>query len=244
MTNDKKKIWLTILLLDEMSRRDFGTILKDDDSLFDEQFVEMRSKGFIDKGDKKWIITEKGNKFFDDFMQKYDEYLKIFDIFSYVDMKEGEFAFEKYYDLSDSDWELYKNNERFQDVRIAVCNFKKIDPEEIVFMSFINENRFDTSENGWQHKLMFGETWNEIEKIVSSAITVEEIGIEETKEMIKRGSEITKELLEKERELKTESVSETVTETTYVEETEYYDSYSYYSDPFYISPIWLIPLIW
>jgi len=35
------------------------------------------------------------------------------------------------------------NDKRFHDLRIAVCEFKKIDPVDIVFLSFLNEQRFE-----------------------------------------------------------------------------------------------------
>src|SRR6202012_3566476 len=99
-------------------------------------------------------------------MKRYTEYLKVYDVFSFVDLEKGEFAFARYYDFdSDEAWLSFTDNERFDDLRIAVAIFKKLDPAEIVFMSFINENRFDTTAAGRQIDLVSDNSWKEIEEI-------------------------------------------------------------------------------
>jgi hypothetical protein len=132
-------------------------------------------------------------------------------------------------------------------------------------MSFINENRFDTEKTGWQFDLLADNVWNEIDNIVNTAITIEQLdGVGAMENIVKRGTEIMFELINKEIELKkqaleqakaeqlcmadddegAEETEEYIVETTTII-TEYEDEIDYYGpyyDPYYYSPIWVIPL--
>ena len=141
-------------------------------------------------------------------------------------------------------------------MRIAVAKFKKINATEIVFMSFINENRFDTKNKGWQLNLVLDTLWEEIEGIVSSAITIDDLGADVLENVINQGTALMMSLINKEIELKKieleaiklqpsgTSEVEYITETTTVIEDCYddLDYYSPYYDPYYYNPIWSLPL--
>jgi hypothetical protein len=176
-------------------------------------------------------------------MKRYTEYLKVYDIYSYVDLEKGEFAFARYFDFdTDDEWADFTNDERFDDLRIAVALFKKIDPAEIVFMSYINENRFDTGVNGWQMDLVSDDSWAEIEDICKTAIKPEEVGEDAMVDMIGQGSDLMMKLLEQEKEQEQNNGNSggDYEETIVEEETiEYYEPYY---DPYYVSPIWFTPL--
>jgi hypothetical protein len=168
--------------------------------------------------------------------------LKVYDVFSFVDLEKGEFAFARYYDFdSDDAWIDFTSAERFDDLRITVALFKKLDPAEIVFMSFINENRFDTKSNGWQMDLVSDNSWKQIEEICKTAIKPEEVGQDAMLDIIGQGAELMIKLMEQEKQLEQNSNNYGQgTETVVEEETvEYYQPYY---DPYYVSPIWLLPL--
>ncbi|MCP4579785.1 MAG: response regulator [Deltaproteobacteria bacterium] len=59
-----------------------------------------------------------------------------------------------------------------------MAEFKKLDPVEIVFMSFLNEDRFGRDETGWQFDLLLGNIWDEILHICNTAIRLEDLGYE------------------------------------------------------------------
>jgi hypothetical protein len=181
--------------------------------------------------------------------------LKFFDIFCAVDLGQGEFAFSSINnDWLDDQWFDFLHQERFSDVRVAVADFKGINPIEIVFMSFLNENRFDCTVPRWQYFLTGHEIWNEIVEICNSAISLDYLKSEGVIEnIVQEGSALALDLIKQAEEAEQNEViiEETVTE----EIEEYVDvvdmptyGYSYwepYYDPFYISPIWLVPvLIW
>ncbi len=246
ITEDNKKTFRAIILLNEMinGNHQFKVDGIGDDKLLEALFTSLVTKGYVDKVGCDYRVAPKGKDVYNVFMRRYTEYLKVYDIFSYVDLEEGEFAFDQYFDFeTDDEWIEFINDERFDDLRIAVAMFKKVDPAEIVFMSFINENRFDTASRGWQKNLMSDDIWKGIEDICRTAIKPEQVGEDAMLDMINQGSELMIRLLEEEKEQEEErnnSTTTTTTETIIEEETvEYYEPYY---DPYYISPIWLVPL--
>ena len=252
-TNDKKT-FQSILLLDYVQRNEVKTVLNGDDKLLEPLLIELMSKGLVSVSGLDYDVTASGKTIFDNFMKRYQEYLKFYDVFGFVDLDKGEFAFSKYFDFeTDASWEAFKTNPRFEDLRLAVAMFKKLNPSEIVFMSFINEGRFETNKTAWQMDLLSDVIWNEIEEICSTALKPEQLGEDAMKDMIEQGSEIVVDILKQEEQRNKEIVEqqaqyndgdvEVVEET--VVETTYYDSYYYesYMNPYYVSPFWLVPLI-
>lgn len=242
ITDDNKKTFKAIILLDEMinGTHQFKTVDNGDDSVLEPLFIDLMSKGYVQTSGANYQLTAKGQDVYSVFMKRYTEYLKVYDIFSFVDLEKGEFAFDRYYDFeSDDAWADFTNDERFDDLRIAVAMFKKIDPAEIVFMSFINENRFDTTSAGWQMDLVSDNSWKEIEDICNTAIKPDEVGEDAMLDMISQGSELMIKLLEEEKEQ--EQNNNTGGDETVVEE-ETVAYYQPYYDPYYVSPVWLLPL--
>jgi hypothetical protein len=247
LTIDNKKSFKAIILLNEMinGTHKFQTVANGDDSVLEPLFIELMSKGYVTTSGLNYQVTPKGQEVFDTFMKRYTEYLKVFDVFSFVDLEKGEFAFDRYFDFdSDDAWLSFTDNERFDDLRIAVAVFKKVDPAEIVFMSFINENRFDTASAGWQIDLVSDNEWDEIEEICSTAIKPDEVGEDAMLDMISKGSTLMIKLLEEEQKQNTNNNNNNNggNNGTEVVEEETVAYYQPYYDPYYVSPIWLLPL--
>jgi hypothetical protein len=244
LTDDNKKTFKAIILLNEMINGDhkFQTVANGDDSVLESLFIELMSKGYVQTSGLYYQATAKGQEVLDTFMKRYTEYLKVYDIFSFVDLEKGEFAFGRFFDFStDEAWADFANNERFDDLRIAVALFKKVNPAEIVFMSFINENRFDTSSPGWQMNLIDDSDWNEIEEICKTAITPEEVGEDAMVDMINQGSELMIKLIQEENDRNAQNNNNGGDAEKIIEEetVQYYEPYY---DPYYVSPIWMVPL--
>lgn len=251
ITEDNKKTFRSIIILNEMiyGDRPFQTVDNGDDAILEPLFIDLMSKGYVQTSGLNYQITAKGREVFDTFMKRYTEYLRVYDIYAYVDLEKGEFAFSSYYDFDTDDaWYSFIDNERFDDLRIAVAIFKKLDPAEIVFMSFINENRFDATQPGWQIGLMDDTAWSEIEEICATAIKPEEVGEDAMVDMITQGSQLMMDLLKEEQERNQQENNNnavnngnttTYTETIIEEPIVYYEPYY---DPFYVSPIWFAPL--
>lgn len=245
LTTDNKKTFKAIILLNEMinGTHKFQTVANGDDSVLEPLFVELMAKGYITTSGMNYEVTTKGQEVFDTFMKRYTEYLKVYDIFSYVDLEKGEFAFARYFDFdTDEAWINFTNDERFDDLRIAVAIFKKIDPAEIVFMSYINENRFDTTSAGWQMDLISDNEWSEIEEICRTAIKPDEVGEDAMVDMISQGSELMIKLLEEEQNQNNNNNNNNNYGGDTIVEEETVTYYEPYYDPYYVSPVWLLPL--
>jgi hypothetical protein len=243
LTDDNKKTYKALILLNEMTNgtHQFKTVGNGDDSILEPLFIELMANGYVQTSGLYYQPTAKGQEVFNTFMKRYTEYLKVYDIFSYVDLEKGDFAFARYFDFdSDEAWADYAGNERFDDLRIAVAMFKKVNPAEIVFMSFLNENRFDTTANGWQMDIASDNEWKEIEEICRTAIKPEEVGEDALLDMIGQGSELMMKLLEEENKQARDNGANNNGEEVVVEETVAY--YEPYYDPYYVSPIWFLPL--
>ena len=129
------------------------------------------------KDEERYTPTEKGRSALQRFMGRYSDFLNFFDVFCAVDLEEGSFAFADYFDFdTKSSWQAHLNQERWEDLRVAVAAYKGIDPVEIVFMSFVNEERFGRTETGWAFDLLLGSVWDEILNICNSALRIEQLG--------------------------------------------------------------------
>jgi hypothetical protein len=283
MDINQLKSYKAIILLNEIleNGRVFKTVLEGNDYMLQPVITDMLNKGYLAIDNGIYVATDAGATSFDNFMKRYYEYLKVYDIYCAVDTKTGDFAFEKFFDFiaenpdeeekKKKEWNDFKNDKRFYDLRIAVASFKKgkhpemVEPSELVFMSFINENRFDTQADNWQVKILADTIWAEIDNIVNTAITIEDFGGEDAmKNVIDKGTKIMFDLMKVEIEINKAELervkqqqaelqtagSETVEEETIIVETttvieEYEDDIIYYDpywDPYYVSPIWFVPL--
>ena len=250
MNTNEAKSYKAVILLNEMlnNNRKFETILNGDDHLLEPLFIDLLSKGYVSISGSHYVSTDLGRKTLNTFTQRYNEYLKLFDVFAFIDLEKGEFAFAKYFDFkTDNEWDVYKSDQRFDDLRIAVAMFKKMNMYEIIFQSFISENRFDTSSTGWQMDLLSDTIWIEIDQIVMTGITPEQLGEPDViEDIVKQGSELVINLIKKELELKKAGSINEITsdeEIKIIEEEIIY--YEPYYDPTYLSGIWLAPLfIW
>lgn len=257
LEKDKVSFICIVILNEIINNQAYPPVdLRGDDVFLEHYLVMLKTNGMLELNDGVYVPTEKGRTELKNFLQKYSEYLRIFDIFCAVDLEDGIFAFEEINNPSfnDEQWMDYLSNERFSDVRVAVADFKGLNPIEIVFMSFLTEGRFEIGIERWQYNLTGDAIWKEIEEICNTAISreyLEKDGVLE--DVIKQGSVIALDLIKEADEINSqESVEEVETfeeeiVEEYVEVVETpiygYDYYEPYYDPFYISPIWLVPVL-
>lgn len=145
---------------------------------------------------KEYAPSEEGRSIIKRFMDRYARFVYFFDVFSAVDLASGEFAFDRYFELLDEDkWLAYLNEERFEDLRIAIAEHLGIDAVEIVFMSFIREDRFGRDAAGWQFDLLLGSVWDEILGVCNEATDVYELGYQDGDRWID-GSDVAEDILQ------------------------------------------------
>jgi hypothetical protein len=133
-----------------------------------------------------------------DLLKKYadrlQEFISVFDVYCAVDLEEGVFAFQKYFEMDDSDWREYLDLDRWDDLRIAVAEYKDIDTLGIVFFSFVQEQRFDTHHDGWQFDLMLGSVWDEVLEVCNTALCVDDLAYE-TDEGLITGEDVIRDVI-------------------------------------------------
>jgi hypothetical protein len=261
LTRERKDIYKGILLLDEMINKHkvFPLIGTASDKTLEPLLVTLLSKNLIMINGNEYIPTQAGRENLLLFYKRYWESVRIFQVYTAVDLVNGTFAYSKYWDMSEQEFGDYLNDEliAWEDVRIAVAEFKKIDPIEIVFMSFLSEGRFNFDQPGWQLDLMSDMIWDEIVDICSTAIHMEDLMEDDAiKNIVILGSKLMVELLKKEDELKKDAEkyeSQEIQEIVNIQQVYYVDEiveedydYTYYEsyyNPYYVSPIWLLLLI-
>lgn len=239
LPEEKKKTLAMLFLLESMVNADrrFSTLLEGDDKLLEPFLDGLVEHRWADEASGVYVPTSLGKEKLALFMKRYSDFLNTLDVYHSVDLTRGEFAMASSARLDDNAYSVYLADERWEDLRVTVAEYKKLDPVEIVFMSFLNEGRFDTEKAGWQFDLALGTTWDLILEICNSALTMEQLGGEAVlRDVITKGIDVMIELIRQER-LQADSPQEPQDPYTPTRVTEVV-SYQVYYDPFYVSPYW------
>lgn len=252
----EKKYFVSCLLMEIFinHRKNFPLVLFDDDKLLEEYLIHMVSKGWLDINDTEYLPTQSGRELLKNHKAKMIEFRSLYKIYSAVDTGEGEFGYSSYFDFdTDEEFEEYINQDHFEDLRIALCEFKNLNPLEIVFLEMVDERRFNLESTGWQFELVSGLIWDELVEIVNTNISLEELAEEGDEEegiesytgeevmriIVEEGNLVLKQLLDEEESISEEQDNEEDTdeigEPYY--EVEHYSVY-YDGEPEYYSPIW------
>jgi len=271
ITKEKREEYSSLLLLDRMiNGRLYLPIGEYDDSI-DPILIKMDAGGYIRLDDTTYVPTEKGRDALQKFKNRYHEFLKVFDIYCAVDLVEGEFAFgDDMFEMNDLEWEQHLGDDRFEDLRMAVCSIKNYDPLEAAFMIFVDQNRFDLESDNWEFQLISTLIWDEMELIVKESKSIEHLsyvnedgdeisGDSVLKDVMEQGTELMFSILEKEKEVDQKIADEEAAEEEEEEEEEYegevvyvetvveeyhdMDYYDPYWDPYYTSPLFYDPMI-
>ena len=175
-----------------------------------EEYDEKKVLGFTySKSDISYVYeaTDEARQVVKSYRDRYREYIKLYDVYAYVDPEQGKFAMSKYkkHMLKGSGktaWWDYLNDERWEDYRIPVSFYKGLDPREFIFFSFIEEGRFmpedDDNEHEWAEVLFLGKIWDEMYLILESAPRWEDLGDDDYKSedivetIIQEGAEVIK----------------------------------------------------
>lgn len=267
MTAEDRQTYSTVLLLESMTNQGnrYPILLSKDQEYLEPFLAKMVGVCLAKVEGKYYLPTEKGREVLKSFYKKLYDFQMVFDIFAAVDLNAGEFAMSSYFEFDeDEDYEEFLDDERWEDVRVAVCEFKKMDPVEIIFMSFCNEGRFDFEKKDWEFDLHADLIWDEMLEIANSQLSPEQIekagqenGMEDVmKNMITMGLEAIKKVKAEEARLEEEAaeedeeeLEEEYEEEIIIEEVDMYyvDDYDLYYDPwydpYYYDPIWGPPLI-
>jgi DNA-binding PadR family transcriptional regulator len=256
ISEEQKKEFAGVYLLEYMINTPYSPpiFLDGNDQDLETILVWLMAQGLIEiKGDEKYIPTQKGREHLKKFMARYSEYLTMFDIFCAVDLEAGEFAFESWEEFeTDEEFQAFLDDDRWDDLRVAVADYKGMNAVEIVFMNFINEHRFGRDESGWQFDLLLGSVWDEILELCENSIQWEELGFEDeqgavpaesvVEDIITQGTEIMLDLLGERPVEEINGKSTVVDAVYYVDEVGMPEpdpeQYKNYLDPKYKSKNW------
>lgn len=245
----------------------FPVLLDRDNAHLEEILTFMMVRDYVDIQDQaRYVPTPKGREVVRRFQNRYQDFLRNFDIYCAVDLGMGEFAFACYWDFEDeAEWRDHLDDDRWEDLRVAVAEFKNLDPVEMVFMSFLHEGRFGFTQDGWQFDLLLGSVWDDIVKICNTALKVEDLAYEDDSggfisgedvitDVITQGAEMNMDLWKVEsrraQALGDEAFERRfggadqpeVVEKVGVEEIPEAVYVGYARDPLYVNPVWLAVL--
>jgi hypothetical protein len=183
ISDEQKLRFAGLYLLEYMINQPqiFALWLERDDTELEPILEWLLVQGWIEiRAEKDYVPNPAGREVIEKFLKRYAKFVYFFDVFSAVDLGAGEFAFARFFDFNDQDpWRAYLNDDRFEDLRVAVAEYLDIDAVEVVFMSFLREDRFGRDASGWQFDLLLGSVWDEIVTICNSALDVSELGYED-----------------------------------------------------------------
>lgn len=165
----------------------------------------LKQDYICENGKNDFIITSTGNHVLESFKKKYDKFVEQYDVYSAIDLGEGEFAYSHLPEFeNDEEWLEFIDQDRWEDLRIAVAEFNGEDPIEMIFMSLIADGEFGRNDSGhWDEDLLTGHIWNEIIEIANTAVPLSSLAYEDEGEIIS-SDQVIKDILEQGKNLLTE----------------------------------------
>ncbi len=183
LSDDQKLTYAGGLLLHHMyhDKKSYDVLLLGEDDKLQPILEWLLMKKMIEiDSSYHYSLSDTGRQSAETLKERYQEMLTYFDVFAHVDLEEGTFALNHYGEFSQtSDWQQFIQDERWDDLRLAVLDHLGGSPIELVYLQFIQEQRFDIGSAGWQIGLNGGAFWHEIEEICEAAISARDLGYED-----------------------------------------------------------------
>jgi len=206
LSEDTCRQFAAMVLLDRIitdPKAYHAALLDGDDSLLEPIFDTMLRKDLITVGeDDYYHPTGTGEQAYRKLLHQQQSYLVNFDLFGAVDLAEGTFADAETDTLEALNW---------SDLRVAVAEFKSIDPYRLVFLSMLADGSFLDNPD-WKFDIALGSSFfKEMEEIVRTQISVDELGYEDEdgswipgdavlEDVILQGAKINKARIDRERQ--------------------------------------------
>lgn len=146
-----------------------GLLDEKDDVFLEQTFTVLQQEDLAEVGeDDRYRPTERGRRAYQGMIDRRQSYLAHFEIFARVDLAEGTFA------QPDDPYD----SPRWSDLRVAVAEYKGIDPYRIVFLALLSDEAFFQSRD-WKFDLALGSSFfRELEEIVATQISAGELAYE------------------------------------------------------------------
>jgi len=182
-------------------------------------FMESRGTLTVEE-DNYYKATDKGHEVYQDLVKQLEAYVTHFEVYAYVDLEQGIFG--------DTETDLLEGD-KWSDLRVAVAEYKGIDPHRVVFLAMLSDETFYENPD-WKFDLSIGTLFQEMKQIVLEQLHVDDLGYSDSdgkvsgeeviRDIIEQGSELVAKRKNREQEIKgrkqaEESPDERVITTTY-----------------------------
>lgn len=125
--------------------------------------------------DGLWSFTSRGRRTYTMMLRCQQSYLAHLDLYAAVDLAAGTFG-------DNTQGAAY--GAEYSDLRVAVAEYKRVDPYRMVFLAMLSEGAF-LQGAGWQFELALGEDcFNLLEQTVRTQLNMEQLGYRDGKEVI------------------------------------------------------------
>jgi len=210
---ERRRLFNGTVLLGHMAagKLEYDVLLPGSQSNLEAILSWLLTRDLVEISDKNFYqVSTLGHATVAAFQKRYRRILQYFDVFSAVDLESGDFALAHHEEFeSEAEWGRFINDDRWEDLRVAVAEHLGADPVELVFAHFMQEGRFNFADGGWEISLLEGLIWNEIEEICASSLTVADLGYEDVSgkevmsEVVEQGFLLARELSDRDPELMT-----------------------------------------
>lgn len=142
-------------------------------------------KNHIVADETSYRLQESGKYKAIQFQERYSTALTYIDIFGFIDLDQGEFAYAHYNDCpSEEAWDIFKSEQRWSDIRIAMFDHLDGDSTELVYAQLLLEKHLHPNSSGWQQNLIKGKWWRELAEMCNSAIQMEDLEYQQEQELV------------------------------------------------------------
>jgi len=146
----------------------------------------MEERGTLTVSEENYYLpTPKGEDVYQHLVEQLKAYVVHFDVFAYVDLEEGAFGDPKT-DLLEGD--------QWSDLRVAVAEYKGIDPYRVVFLALMSADKFYENLD-WKFDLSLGTLFDEMEQIVQDQLCVEDLSYKDEEEQVS-GDDVIRDIIE------------------------------------------------
>ena len=152
-------------------------------------FMESRGTLTVEE-DNYYKATDKGHEVYQDLVKQLESYVTHFEVYAYVDLEQGIFG--------DPETDLLEGD-KWSDLRVAVAEYKDIDPYRVVFLAMLSAETFYENPD-WKFDLSMGTLFQEMKQIVLEQLHVDDLGYSDSEGEVS-GEEIIRDIIEQGSEL-------------------------------------------
>lgn len=177
--HDTRIQYAGLFLLKEIVEKNsiFTTHPDDDESVLEPILIWLKEAGHLRLNrHNEYAATKRGREHVFSFLERYSAFTQEYDVFSGVDLKSQDFAIRYYNTFHEEvEWNSFLQDERWEDLRIAIAEYQGFDAIEMTFMRFVHNDHFGRYNNAWNFELLLGAIWEEIQASCNNAVRLQSL---------------------------------------------------------------------